>query len=148
MISRWVEVCKAMNNEHVDLCFTVKEAVHYRGENLRSLDSLGPLSSVNLFVGATNTGKSRLMRALAKCPLYLLSKSPPVHGSMARLEELAGLLKEQSFRLRVQIDTSYPINSNKLPLPEFNKRLERVQQLQPAGVKLPSEQTFAINQSY
>jgi len=58
---------------------TSDELEHYIDENGLRLRGLGPVSRINILVGATNSGKSRFMRGLIKTPTdKLLSLDPNV----------------------------------------------------------------------
>src|SRR5260370_36943358 len=99
----------AMASEHVELRFNFKDDVtNYRADNPTTpLDSLGPLGPVNLFVGATNSGKSRLLRALAKCVCYAMMDQPLKNGEWSRVLQAVDQLEKAQFSLTLLFDPNY-----------------------------------------
>jgi hypothetical protein len=82
------------------------------------LDTIGPLDRVNLFVGATNSGKSRIMRALAKSDCYTLFDSPLECSELYALLDLSKRLSNASFSIDLSFnnqisDVFYTDNSER-----------------------------------
>ncbi|MBV9470581.1 MAG: hypothetical protein JOZ57_15180, partial [Abitibacteriaceae bacterium] len=63
----------------------------------------GPLGKINIFVGATNAGKSRFLRTLAKCQSYAWLPSEQVHKQMWMLQTAIHYLAQSDQYLSFEV---------------------------------------------
>ncbi len=78
-----------------------EELKNYHDQDGHDLEVFGPYTRVNIFVGATNSGKSRLMRGLAKsAPFNVLSLDPEL-GHPHSFFSTCLYLQRQDFRISI-----------------------------------------------
>ncbi|MBK8901539.1 MAG: AAA family ATPase [Anaerolineaceae bacterium] len=82
-----------------------EELKNYHDQDSHELEVFGPYTRVNIFVGATNSGKSRLMRGLAKsAPFNVLSLDPEL-GHPHSFFSTCFYLRQQDFRISINTNS-------------------------------------------
>lgn len=88
--------------------------------------AFGPLGKINIFVGATNAGKSRFLRMLAKCESYGFYSTSALHTAASELVSSLHFLSNSSESLDFAIQQHQIRMSDRSPvvmqnLPEWAK---------------------------
>jgi hypothetical protein len=69
--------------------------------------AFGPLERINIFVGATNAGKSRFLRALAECKSYDFYTSDNIHRASSNLISSLSWLKQSKKSLTFRLNQTH-----------------------------------------
>jgi hypothetical protein len=83
---------------------TGEELEHYIDQDGERLSILGPISRVNILVGATNSGKSRFMRGLAKSPSYVSFSLDPRIAHPSSILNICTRLSRKKFRIVIEVN--------------------------------------------
>lgn len=83
---------------------TGEELEHYIDQDGERLSTFGPISRVNILVGATNSGKSRFMRGLAKTPGYVSFSCDPNIASPNSVLNTCRRLSRAEFHILMKIN--------------------------------------------
>lgn len=80
-----------------------EELENYIDEDGEKLSTFGPISRVNILVGATNSGKSRFMRGILRASDYVILSFDPGVAHPSRMLNLCKSLSQKDFRLQIEI---------------------------------------------
>jgi predicted ATPase len=117
---------------------TGEELANYVDENGERLSTFGPILRVNILVGATNSGKSRFMRGLAKSPGYV---SFPLDPSVARPDSMLSACEGLSHK-QFQIDVEANLESHEYDLAALVTELPWLEEILKPAQAGPQQMTL------
>jgi hypothetical protein len=83
---------------------TGKELENYIDQDGERLSTFGPISRVNILVGATNSGKSRFMRGLVRSSSYVGLSLDPSIASPSSVLNICGRLSRKKFHILIEVN--------------------------------------------
>jgi hypothetical protein len=83
---------------------TGEELEHYIDQDGERLSFFGPISRVNILVGATNSGKSRFMRGLMRSPGYISFSLDPNTPNPSRILNICAHLSREKFHILLRVN--------------------------------------------